>query len=232
MYLTEKEILRRQQEQLFGIQKLIKSSKVTLDDITEIIPGLIHLNKVHILDLVYIDKRSREILEVEKKDVINNGRQILMNIVKPESFQQAKKKFAHINFEDPSLVVSHFQALRGFSDKNTYQWFFSVKKRFDDNLILTVTNPVHSLGSMHKQIEKIIEENYFIRRNLSKIHSLTPREKEIMKLIAKGYKSKQIAEKLFVSPYTISTHRKNIWQKLEINSYSELIKFAQQFDLI
>lgn len=232
MHLTEEELVARQQEQLFGIQKILKTANIDLDDITELIPGIVHLNKIHTLDLVYFDKKSREALEVEREDVPKEGRQIMMNIVKPESFQQAKQLFGKMDFEDPSRVASHFQALKGFSGKDSYEWFFSVKKRFDDGLILTVSNPIRTLVDMQKQVEKILEENLFIRSNLPKINSLTHREKEIIQLILKGHNSSQVAERLSISPHTVRTHRKNIWHKLEISSYTELLKFAGQFDLL
>jgi DNA-binding CsgD family transcriptional regulator/DNA-binding FrmR family transcriptional regulator len=232
MYLTEKEILSRQQGQLYGIQKMIKNCKIDLDDITALIPGLVHLNKVHTLDLIYLDKQSREILDVKKEELTTNGARILQKVVKPESFQQAKRQFGKNDFADPSQVISHFQALKGFSDAKDYQWYFSVKKRFDKNLIMTISNAVSTLGPMQQKLEKILEENLFIKKNLSKLNSLTPREKEIIKLILKGYNTKQVAEELFISAHTVSTHRKNIWHKLEISSYTELYKFAGEFDLV
>lgn len=232
MYLTEKELLARQQEQLFGIQKIVSTSGIELDDIAELIPGLVHLNKIHTLDIVYIDRQSREILELKKEEVKPNGRRILHSIVKPESFEHAKKLFARMDFKDPSMVVSHFQALKGFSGSKGYEWFFSVKKRFNDTHILTITNPIHTLGESYKQIEKVLEENLFIKKNLSKVTNLTSREKEIIKLIARGQTSQQISEQLFISIHTVRTHRKNIWQKLEIKSYAELFKYAGEFHLL
>lgn len=231
MYYTEKELITKQQEQLFGIQKILKNSKLTLDDVTELIPGMVHLNKIHTLELRYLDKQSRESLRVRKEDLERNGLQILLKHVKPESFQQAKKQFGHIKFEDPSLIVSHFQALKGFSGGNTYEWFFSAKKRFNDDLILTVSTPIKTLGPIQKQIETILDENLLIKKNLPKFNSLTKREKEIIPLIFQGYNSKQIADLLCVSPHTVQTHRKNIWRKLEINSYAELLKICQQFGI-
>lgn len=56
--------------------------------------------------------------------------------------------------------------------------------------------------------------------------SLSEREVEIIKLIAEGYTTNEIAEKLFLSFHTISTHRKNIFKKLSIRSSSELILYA------
>ncbi len=51
----------------------------------------------------------------------------------------------------------------------------------------------------------------------------TKREFEIIKLIGLGLSSEQIAEKLFVSPYTINTHRGNILKKSGKAHVSELI---------
>jgi len=53
---------------------------------------------------------------------------------------------------------------------------------------------------------------------------LTPRELEITTLIIKGYTNKDIATKLFVSPNTVKTHLKNIYNKFGISKKKELIK--------
>lgn len=232
MYLTEKEMLTRQKEQLFGIQKILKNPDIELDDIAEIIPGMVHLNKIYSLELAYLDKQSREILEVKKEDLMLNGMKVLQQFVKPESLQYAKNHFGKMKFDDSTLVVSHFQALKGFPDKKNYQWFYSVKKRFNEKLILTITNPIHSLGAMQKHIEKVLEDHQYLKKNLSKLESLTRREKEIIKMISSGQNSKQIAAQLFISPHTVRTHRKHIWHKLQINSYAELLKFGEHFDLL
>lgn len=57
--------------------------------------------------------------------------------------------------------------------------------------------------------------------NLSK--DFTKREFEIIKLIEMGLSSEKIAEKLFLSPYTINTHRGNILKKSGKAQISELI---------
>lgn len=56
--------------------------------------------------------------------------------------------------------------------------------------------------------------------------SLTSREKEIVNLVAEGLTTKLIAEQLFLSPHTVSTHRKNALKKLQITSVPELVKFV------
>lgn len=54
---------------------------------------------------------------------------------------------------------------------------------------------------------------------------LTPREEQIVSLIVKGESNADILGKLFVSPNTLKTHKKNIFRKLEINSSTELVKY-------
>ncbi|MBN8693424.1 MAG: response regulator transcription factor [Bacteroidetes bacterium] len=61
---------------------------------------------------------------------------------------------------------------------------------------------------------------------------LTKREKEILKYIAKGLTDKEIAEIVFLSPLTITTHRKNILSKLGLKNKVELTRFAIEHNLL
>jgi DNA-binding NarL/FixJ family response regulator len=56
--------------------------------------------------------------------------------------------------------------------------------------------------------------------------SLSAREVEIVGLIAQGIVTREIADRLCLSPHTVYTHRKNIMKKLQINSVSELVLYA------
>jgi len=56
--------------------------------------------------------------------------------------------------------------------------------------------------------------------------TLSAREKEILKHIADGSKSREIAEKLFISLATVKSHRNNIMKKLKVNDMASLIKTA------
>jgi DNA-binding NarL/FixJ family response regulator len=62
--------------------------------------------------------------------------------------------------------------------------------------------------------------------------NLSEREKEIIKLIAEEFSSNEIAEKLFISPATVETHRHNIFKKLKIKNSIGLTKFALKNGLI
>ncbi|HUA60207.1 MAG TPA: response regulator transcription factor [Verrucomicrobiae bacterium] len=61
---------------------------------------------------------------------------------------------------------------------------------------------------------------------------LTPREREILQLVAEGKSSKDIANLLALSVYTVETHRANILQKLNLKSVAELILYAVRKGII
>lgn len=74
------------------------------------------------------------------------------------------------------------------------------KKHFDPNLEFEVTKSTNST---------------FL---------LTSREKEIVAYLKAGKQNKEIAELLFLSEFTIKTHRQNLMRKLQVRNVAELIK--------
>lgn len=61
---------------------------------------------------------------------------------------------------------------------------------------------------------------------------LSSREKEILGLIAEGYTNPQIAEKIFLSSFTVDSHRKNLLAKLNVKNTASLIRLAVERGLI
>ena len=61
---------------------------------------------------------------------------------------------------------------------------------------------------------------------------LSVREKEILELIAEGYTNPQIAEKIFLSSFTVDSHRKNLLAKLKVKNTASLIRLAVEQKLI
>jgi two-component system response regulator NreC len=55
---------------------------------------------------------------------------------------------------------------------------------------------------------------------------LSPREREILQLVAEGKSSKEIANLLNLSVYTVETHRAKLMQKLNLRGVPELILYA------
>lgn len=56
--------------------------------------------------------------------------------------------------------------------------------------------------------------------------NLTESERNVLRQIALGLSNKEIANKLFISVHTVTTHRKNITRKLDIKSVSGLTVYA------
>lgn len=64
------------------------------------------------------------------------------------------------------------------------------------------------------------------------IPPLTKREKEVLLHVAEGLTNAQIAEKLFISPDTVDSHRKNLHTKLNVKNTAMLIRKAIECQLI
>lgn len=61
---------------------------------------------------------------------------------------------------------------------------------------------------------------------------LTETETEIVRAIAQGKSTKEIAGERFSSVHTITTHRKNIFRKLGVNTAHEVVKYALRAGLV
>ncbi len=64
------------------------------------------------------------------------------------------------------------------------------------------------------------------------LDALSKRELDILKCVGMGLTSKQVADKLCISPRTVDTHRMRIMQKLDIHNGPGLTKFALESGLV
>jgi two-component system response regulator NreC len=64
------------------------------------------------------------------------------------------------------------------------------------------------------------------------VQDLSAREREVMALTAEGFSSREIGEKLFISPKTVDTYRARIMEKLGLVHRSELVRFALKTGLL
>ena len=80
--------------------------------------------------------------------------------------------------------------------------------------------------------EKMLQQLQAYEITDNKIPSLTRREKEILKLLSEGLTSHEIASHLFLSSYTIDTHRKNMLQKFNVHNTQALLKAVNEFKIL
>lgn len=65
----------------------------------------------------------------------------------------------------------------------------------------------------------------------SPLESLSPRERQVLQLVVEGKTSKTIAQTLNLSPKTVETYRSRVMQKLDIEDFPSLVRFAIQHGL-
>jgi DNA-binding NarL/FixJ family response regulator len=68
--------------------------------------------------------------------------------------------------------------------------------------------------------------------NVHDLTNLTRREFEVIQLLADGLSNEQMAERLYLSPYTIKNHVHNILEKLQAHSRLEAVRLAYRKGLI
>lgn len=75
------------------------------------------------------------------------------------------------------------------------------------------------------------DNNHYFIDDFMKKFQLTRREVEIIRMIEKELTSKEIGDNLFISEFTVGTHRKNIMRKLDVKNVAGLMKIARQFGI-
>ncbi len=100
----------------------------------------------------------------------------------------------------------------------------AIQEARKDRVFLSGHDPgSHLINLMRKRMEKPHNEDLSI---------LSTRENEVFLLLAQGMPIRHIASTLHLSPKTIESHKYNLFNKLHINSLSELIKIAIRHGLI
>jgi DNA-binding CsgD family transcriptional regulator len=62
--------------------------------------------------------------------------------------------------------------------------------------------------------------------------TLSPREQQIARMVAQGYPNKTIAAKLGISSWTVSTHLRRMFAKLDVRSRAALVARLLEEELV
>ena len=182
-----------------------------------------HLESIgfHVTGIAYDGKAAIEMLESKKPDAC------LLDITlgsEPDGVGVAE----HINqhYRIP------FVFLTSHSDRGTIERVKATRpagyllKPFDENDLFTSLEIAvfNHMNARNKTNEFSIE---FVNRHLPT--PLSEREFEILNLLKEGKTNKEISEAVFLSVNTIKTHLKNIYDKLEVNSRTQVIAKMRNF---
>ncbi|MEP7253476.1 MAG: response regulator transcription factor [Ginsengibacter sp.] len=80
--------------------------------------------------------------------------------------------------------------------------------------------------------DKVMEQFRNTKNIAGTAPALTRREKEILGLLNQGFNGPAIAEKLFLSPFTVETHRRNLMQKMNVHNTQALLYAAANLKLL
>ncbi len=114
---------------------------------------------------------------------------------------------------------------------------YLLKKSSGEDIIKAVKAVVQGDIFLSPSISKKVVRDYLTQRQDKSLQEtlfskLSNREREVFQLIAEGYSTKEISQMLFISSSTVKTHRTKIMEKMQMNSLSQLIKFAIELGLV
>lgn len=187
------------------------------------------VNYIHICGTARNGKEAMEFLETNEPDII------LLDISLPdtdglrlcEQIRQKNKQSKILGLtsaNDASIITQMLhRGANGYLLKNMER----------DELLEAIDRVLNGKIFLSKSAnEKVLEQYASVNSALEDKPALTRREKEILDLLNEGLKGPAMAEKLFLSPYTVETHRKNLMQKLNASSTQQLLKTAREKGLL
>mgnify|MGYP001769228913 CR=1 FL=1 len=104
---------------------------------------------------------------------------------------------------------------------------YLLKNADREEIISAIQEVVNGKTYFSSAIKDILEN-----KTCHGIPILTKREQEVLKLIADGFTNIEIAERLFVSPLTADSHRKNLLVKLGARNTAAMVRIALTHQLI
>lgn len=110
---------------------------------------------------------------------------------------------------------------------------YLLKDHGRDELIFAMREVLAGRHFVSEQVKHHADETREpFRDHFSTKTTLTEREREILRLIANSYTNKEIGDKLFISEFTVATHRRNLKRKLHADNTADLIRFALAHDML
>ncbi len=151
-----------------------------------------------------------------------------------ETCKQVKSKFPDVKI----LIVSQLssrESIHKMMELGAHGYF--TKNSNPDQLELAIRN-VHEEGFYFGQELALVIKEAMLWENKNAINYdeskdlFSERELQIIKMICKEYKSKEIADKLFINVRTVESHRKNVMDKCNAKNIIGVILFSLKNGMI
>ncbi|MBZ9729373.1 helix-turn-helix transcriptional regulator [Salegentibacter sp. JZCK2] len=217
---------------------ILEEKMELLKETADFMPCVVVVHQLEPFTPIYMSEKGLSKLGIKQKELQEIGADYHKRFFNNEDMTNFLKKMeALLANQDPEETFSFFQQVK-FKKRKEWVWHLSSVRIFHQSKdgipthTCTTAIPIDQMKHIPNKAERLLAENMFFNQNLEHFLNLGDREKEVLKLVAMGESSVKIAEKLFISVETVSTHRKNIKQKLGIKSSYEFTKYAYAFDLI
>lgn len=112
---------------------------------------------------------------------------------------------------------------------------YVVKSESSEELMEAIKCVLEGETYYSNRVQEVIVSKYTSnvrKKQKQEIINFTAREVEIIKLISEGLTSHQIADKLFISPRTVETHRSNLLSKADAKNSMELLRKVEGLDIL
>ena len=103
---------------------------------------------------------------------------------------------------------------------------YLLKDTTQEELISAIREVMEGKEYLQSKIKDILLQDALGKPSVGYIPKLTRREKEVLELVIDEMTTAEIAEKLFISPKTVESHRLNLIQKLGVRNTAGLVKEA------
>jgi DNA-binding CsgD family transcriptional regulator len=213
---------------------LLSNLQLIADDL----PVSIIIHHVHNYRIVYMNRTGLKVLGTTLEQLQSLDNQEYHNrFFNVDNTNQYLPRIFKLIEENSDERLSFFQEVR-LPGKDGWHLYVSNIKIFardeqgQPTHVITVASSLDQEHHISAKVSRLVEEAAFFRINTPLFLKLSRREREILRLMALGMASTEIAEKLFVSPATIDTHRKNIRNKLGLKNNYDAVKFAQAYNLV
>ena len=100
---------------------------------------------------------------------------------------------------------------------------YLLKSSSPEEIVRAIESAVEGGMPLDASIAKKMMASYVGWDQPENSYNLSPREKEVVKLVLEGLNNAEVAERLYISRYTVQTHMKNIFQKLDIHNRQKLL---------
>jgi FixJ family two-component response regulator len=98
-------------------------------------------------------------------------------------------------------------------------------KPFSDNDLMTAIDTAIAQDRGNRSARAELED---LQR---RYHELTPREREVFPLVVSGLLNKQAAAELGISEVMLQIHRRNVTQKMGVDSFADLVRVAERMGI-